>query len=210
MSKSQQETEVETVLDMVEIPWIPKRALRHTVVDKIKMNDDHSLIAFTVDIGNNERCTGGIKNMKTQKVVPNIKIEGISQMEFFGRDQDGNDILYYVELNEINRPYKVMRKVIGGPTDQQDTVIFIDDDPTHFVDIAVSKDKKCLFINSGTKEDSEIWVIPCIHDGQTVPYDLTPKLLVERIPDVRVHIEHIRNFFLIISNNDLGSKNYRL
>lgn len=86
MSPSQQEKEVENVLDMAEIPWIPKRSLRKTVVDKIKMNGDHQMIAFTVDIGNNERCTGGIKNMKTGKVIPNIKLEGISQIEFFGKD----------------------------------------------------------------------------------------------------------------------------
>ena len=95
MTTAQQETEIESVLDMADIPWIPKKALRHTVVDKIKMNDDHQMIAFTVDIGNNERCTGGIKNMKTQKVIANIKLEGISQMEFFGKDQEGHDVVYY-------------------------------------------------------------------------------------------------------------------
>lgn len=202
---------------MQEIPWIPKKAFRNTVVDKIKMSDDHQLIAFTVDIGNTERCTGGIKNMKTQKVIPNIKLDGISQMEFFGRDHEGRDILYYVELDDSNRPYRVMRKVLGGPADANDTIIFVDDDPTHYIDIAVSKDQKCLFINSGTKEDCEIWIIPCLQkeDGKDYPTpvsheDLTPKLLVPRIPDVRVHIEHTRNFFLIITNSAKGSQNYIL
>jgi hypothetical protein len=39
--------------------------IRKTIVDKVKMNDDHSLIAFTLDIGNTERLTGGIKDMKS-------------------------------------------------------------------------------------------------------------------------------------------------
>ena len=42
------------------------------------MNDDHSLIAFTLDIGNTERLTGGIKDMKTGQIMPNIKLENIS------------------------------------------------------------------------------------------------------------------------------------
>jgi protease II len=37
--------------------------------------------------------------------------------------------------------------------------IFVDDDPTHYIDISVSKDGKCLFINNSTKEDGEVWVI---------------------------------------------------
>lgn len=48
------------------------------MVDKVKMNDDHSLIAFTLDIGNTEKLTGGIKDMKTGEVLRNVKLEGIS------------------------------------------------------------------------------------------------------------------------------------
>lgn len=121
--------------------------------------------------------------------------------------------MYYVELDDNNRPYRVMRKVLMGPSEASDTIIFVDDDPTHYIDIAVSKDRKCLFINSGTKEDSEVWVIPFVndkHESEFQPGMLTPKLLLSRTPDVRVHIEHIRNFFLIISNNDKRNKNYRL
>ena len=134
--------------------------MKSTVVDKIKMNDDHSLVAFTVDIGNIERCSGGVKDMKTDKVIRNIKLDDISQLEFFGHDHQGNDILYYVELNEHNRPYKVKRRAVSAAPDPKEWTIFIDDDPTHYIDIGISKDKKYLFINSGTKEDSEIWVIP--------------------------------------------------
>jgi protease II len=52
--------------------------IRKTIVEKVKMNDDHSLIAFTIDIGNTERLTGGIKDMKKNEVLKNIKLEGIS------------------------------------------------------------------------------------------------------------------------------------
>jgi hypothetical protein len=52
--------------------------LRKTSIDKIKMNDDHSLISFTVDIGNTEVLTGGIKDMKSGEVLRNVKLEDIS------------------------------------------------------------------------------------------------------------------------------------
>jgi hypothetical protein len=37
--------------------------LRRTLIDKIKANDDHSMVAFTLDIGNVEKLTGGLKDM---------------------------------------------------------------------------------------------------------------------------------------------------
>lgn len=66
------------MLDIEEVPWVSQRMVRKTVVDKVKMNDDHSLIAFTIDIGNTERLTGGIKDMKKNEVLKNIKLEGVS------------------------------------------------------------------------------------------------------------------------------------
>lgn len=63
---------------MVEIPWIPQKLLKTTVVDKVKFNSDHSLVAFTVDVGNNERCTGGLKNMNIGEIDPEWIVDGIS------------------------------------------------------------------------------------------------------------------------------------
>jgi len=59
-------------------------------------------------------------------------------------------------MNEHNRPYKLKRLPLSTGIEQ---TIFVDDDPTHYIDISVSKDGKCLFINNSTKEDGEVWVI---------------------------------------------------
>ena len=82
----------------------------------------------------------------------NIKLEGVSQIEF-GSD---NETIYYVKTNEMNRPCKV--KHLNLKTMKEQTV-FVDVNPTHYIDINVTKDKKYLVINSNTKEDSEIWLI---------------------------------------------------
>ena len=68
----------EMVLDLEDIPFVSQRMVRKTLVDKVKMNDDHSIIAFTIDIGNTERLTGGIKDMNENEVLKNIKLESIS------------------------------------------------------------------------------------------------------------------------------------
>lgn len=68
----------EVILDLEEVPFVSQRNLRKTIVEKVKMNDDHSLVAFTIDIGNTERLTGGIKDMKKGQVLSNFKLQGIS------------------------------------------------------------------------------------------------------------------------------------
>lgn len=68
-----------------------------------------------MDIGNSERCTAGLKDMKTGKVLPDFKLEGVSQAEFFGQQMvDGKleDVLLYVEQDELNRPHKVKKILV--------------------------------------------------------------------------------------------------
>lgn len=77
-SLEEAESMTDIVFDIEEVPFVSQRNLRKTIVDKIKMNDDHSMVAFTLDIGNTEKLTGGIKDMQTGEVLMNIKLEGIS------------------------------------------------------------------------------------------------------------------------------------
>lgn len=70
------ETEEEVILDLGEIPYIPSRLLRKSVVDKFKISDDHMMVAFTFDIGMSEKLTGGFKDMRKGKVLP-LRLESV-------------------------------------------------------------------------------------------------------------------------------------
>jgi len=43
------------------------------MVSKIKMSDDQNLLAFTVEVGSDERLQGGVKDLKTGKFFQNIR-----------------------------------------------------------------------------------------------------------------------------------------
>lgn len=55
----------EKVIDLEENPFINSRNLRKTILSKFAMSDDHSMVAMTLDIGNTEKLTGFVKDMKT-------------------------------------------------------------------------------------------------------------------------------------------------
>ena len=64
--------------------------------------------------------------------------------------------MFYSEVDGHNRPYKVVKMDLNSGESE---CIFVDDDPTHYIDIGTTKDKKYIILASNTKEDSEIWVI---------------------------------------------------
>lgn len=67
----------EVVLDLAEVPFVQNHNILNTVVNKLKMSDDHSRSAFVLDIGNTERLTAGVKDMSSNKVMP-IRLDNVS------------------------------------------------------------------------------------------------------------------------------------
>ena len=98
----------EVVLDIAECPFVPFQSLRTASVDKLKMSDNHGLLAFTVDIEHNEIMTGGIKDLTKNEHLPHFVFHNVHSMEF-GSGEDPR-FLYYTEgAKEDNRPWRVMK-----------------------------------------------------------------------------------------------------
>jgi oligopeptidase B len=186
------------VLDITEVPFIPPRLLRKTLIDGFKISDDHSLIAFKLDIGNTEKITTGFKDMNTGQVLK-TKLTNVGDIIFgCGRT------VFYTECDtESNRPYKVVR--LDVKTGQSSTV-FMDDNPTHYVDIGLTKDKKYIVINSNTKEDSEVWVAERTENSE----ETVPRKLIQRVKGVQSHIDHLRDFFVTITTLGTKQKRYKI
>jgi protease II len=101
-------------------------------------------------------------------------------------------VVYYTECDSSNRPYNVKRMDLKTG---EVTCLFVDDDPTHYIDIGVTKDKKFIIINSNTKEDTEVWVTERTGNQK----DVVPRKLINRVAGVTNHIDHLRDFFVTIT-----------
>ena len=189
--------EEQVILDLGEIPYIPSRLLRKSVVDKFKISDDHMMVAFTFDIGMSEKLTGGFKDMRSGKVLP-LRLDSVGQIEF----GCGNTV-FYTETDSQNRPFKVVRLDIDTGDSKS---VFVDDDPTHYIDIGVTKDKKFIVISSNTKEDSEVWIA----DRSNQSENALPNKLISRVKDVQTHIDHLRDFFVTITTLGSAQKSFKI
>ena len=168
------------------------------------MSDSHNMLAFTVDMDNSEVMTGGLKDLAKGEYLPHFVFQNVHTMEFGAGDDPR--YLYYTEANKSdNRPYRVMRVDLKTANK---SVVFEDKDPTHYVDMGVTKDKKFLIISSNTKEDSEVLVLR--RDLESEKLDLKPTILLERQPEVRAHIDHIRDFFVMIGNASAEDHSFKV
>lgn len=192
------------MLDIADVPFIPFGALRKTTVDKIKLSDNHNMLAFTVDMDNSEIMTGGLKDLAKGEYLPHFVFQNVHTMEF-GAGEDPR-FLYYTEATKVeNRPWRVMR--VDLKTGAK-TVLYEDTNPTHYVDLGVTKDKKFFIISSNTKEDSEILVLR--RDEEKEKQKEKPTLLLSRDREVRAHLDHIRDFFVVIRNVSAEDSSFRV
>lgn len=130
----------EKVLDLKDIPKITDPSA--VIIDKIKISDDHSKIAFTIDLENNEKLSTGIFDIEKSKLIN--WIDNACQAEFNAQ----GDFVYYCVADTLNRPYKIMKRNLNSRI-LKDKVIVEDHDQTHYLEIGVSKDKEYFIYTDG-------------------------------------------------------------
>lgn len=73
--------------------------------------------------------------------------------------------------------------------------IFEDPDPTHYLDLSLTKDSSHFIINSSTKEDSELYIMKR-EPGES------PIKLIQRTEGVKIYADHVRDGWVFITNDD--------
>ena len=163
----------EKVLDLKDFKQISRP--HEAFLDKIKLSDDHDRLCFNVDINNDERLRLGVLDINKQKPID--WIDNWCQAEF---DKSG-EYLYYVEADKLNRPCKIIKRRVGDPN--SDKVLHTDDDPTHYLDIGISKDKRYFIFTCG---HGSVYVIDRENNTDHV------YTLAESEPGTRIFADHIR------------------
>jgi protease II len=164
----------EVVLDLKTIPWL--KDINKTVLKSMRLNKDHTLISFVVDLENNEKFYGGIYDINGKRYLKE-KYVNVASIEFIN-----NSEIVYVKYNKLNRPYCIMKHTIGESF-TNDTIIYQEDDNSVYIETSPTKDNKYLVINSLTKNDSSIKLLD-------LKGDLTPISLFERKEGIKYFVEH--------------------
>lgn len=161
-----------------------------------QVSPDGNILAYTWDTTGGEWYTLMLKDLRTGRLLAD-PIDSVNYEVEWAAD---NRTLFYGRDDAAHRAFRVYRHELGGSG--PDAAVFEDPDPLFNVDLAKSKDRTYLFINSESFTSSDTRYLPADQP------DNEWRVLLPRAPDVVYSVEHHGDAFLIRTND--GAINFKL
>jgi oligopeptidase B len=161
-------------------------------IGAFEVSPDHSLLAWSADTSGDEHYTLRVRDTASLRDLD----DELRDTTWAGVawSIDGTH-LFYVEADEQERPYRVLRHRLG--TKQEDDVeIYVERDERFYVGIGATRSKQWIVIHSGSKQSSESWLVPT-DDATAAPVCVRP-----RREDVEYQIDHWGDRLVILTNDD--------
>jgi len=187
------DSEEEIFLDVNELA----KGYEYFNVGNYALNNDQSILAYSVDIKGRRIYDIFFKNLKTGKLLDD-KILEVTGNAVFAQD----DYLFYTDKNKAtlrsDRVY--LHKV--GEKQSQDSQIYFEEDDTYHVEVSKSKTKDFIYITSSHKTSNEVRMIPA-----NKPLSV-PKVFHKREAQLEYSPIHAKDKFYILTNYQ--AKNFRI
>ncbi|AGK58116.1 oligopeptidase B [Hyphomicrobium denitrificans 1NES1] len=161
-------------------------------------SNDHTLLAYATDDKGSELYTIRIRDLATGKdfgdEIPDTR----------GSLQWANDskTLFYIKVDEHQRPLFVYRHVIGTPV-SDDVLVYQEEDSGFFVGLSATQSQKFILIDIHDHETSEVRLIDADDPlGQ-------PQVVARRRVGHQYDVEHHGSHLVITTNSD-GAEDFRI
>jgi oligopeptidase B len=165
----------------------------------MSVSPDNKLAIFSVDTVGRRIYTIQVKNLVNGTVLVD-KIENVTGSAVWAND---NKTIFYSSQDAVTlRSDKIFKHKLGTQQ-KEDVLIYFEKDDTYHVEIAKSKSKKYLAIESGSTLTTEYQILEADNpDGNF-------RLFQKRVRGVEYSINHYGDSFYIITNKD-KAENFKL
>ncbi len=163
------------------------------------ISPDNKLAIFSTDVIGRRIYNIQVKNLETGEILED-KIDKVTGSAVWAND---NKTIFYSSQDEVTlRSDKIFKHKLG--TKQEDDVlVYFEKDDTFSVDIAKSKSRKYLAIESGSTLTTEYRILNADNpDGKF-------KIFQKRKRGVEYSINHYKDSFYILTNKD-DAENFKL
>jgi oligopeptidase B len=161
------------------------------------ISPDHKLLAYTVDTTGREQFTNYVKDLESGEILPDT-IHSTDGKIVWASD---SKTLFYTTLDDIERPYKLFRHVLGIKT-KNDVLVYHEKDKAFDLYIEKTSDKKYLLMTLEAIGSTEYRYLRA--DRPTGKF----KIFKNRTADVEYKIDHRDNQFYILTNEE--AQNFKL
>ena len=163
------------------------------------ISPDNTLAVFSFDTVGRRIYTIQIKNLETNEILTD-KIEKVTGNAVWAND---NKTIFYSSQDEVTlRSDKIFKHKLGSNS-AEDVLVYFEKDDTFDVEIAKSKSRKYLAIESGSTLTTEYRILNAdTPDGKF-------EIFQKRIRGVEYSINHYKDSFYILTNTD-KAENFKL
>ena len=165
----------------------------------LSISPDNKLALFSYDIVGRRIYTIQIKNLETNEILED-KIENVTGSAVWAND---NKTIFYSDQDEKTlRSDKIFKHKLGSKQ-ADDELVYFEKDETFNVEIAKSKSRKYLAIESGSTLTTEYQILDADNpDGEF-------KIFQKRVRGLEYSINHYGDSFYIMTNKD-KAENFKL
>ncbi|KAM5292074.1 prolyl endopeptidase-like isoform 3-T3 [Ctenodactylus gundi] len=163
--------------------------LEQPFIDCIRVAPDEKYVAAKVRTEDSEASTCVVIKLSDQPVME-ASFPNVSSFEWV-KDEEDEDVLFYTFQRNL-RCHDVYRATFGD--NKRNERFYTEKDPSFFIFLYLTKDRRFLTMNIMSKITSEVWLI----DGQS-PWD-PPMLIQKRIHGVLYYVEHRDDELYILTN----------
>ncbi len=157
----------------------------------------HQYLAWATDRNGSEYFTIKVRDLKSGQDL-NDTIEKSSGGAVWAADSKS---LYYTELDDNHRPFRVCQHIIGT-AQSDDKIVYEEKDAGVFVGVGKTLSGKFIVINAHDHQTSEIWLIDS-HEGSA------PFLVAQRKTGREYNVDE-REGTLFILTNDNGAEDFKI
>jgi oligopeptidase B len=155
----------------------------------LAISPNHEILAYSTDTTGAERYTLRFLNLATGKhfaeEIPNTAAIA------WGND---NQTIFYAQLDEVNRPYKLWRHHLGSLN--RDEVLYHEPDDSFYLDIGKTRSEAYLLLSLNSKVTSEVYFLDAAE-----PMGLF-QVIQPRSQGVEYAVEHHGEHFYITTNEN--------
>jgi oligopeptidase B len=172
-------------------------------IGALTVSPDGNKLAYSVDIEGRESYTIYIKDLRSGRLYPEFIVNTYSSVYVHTGVEWANDsqTLYYLSMDEAERPCKFWRHKLG--TDAwQDVLVFHDEDEAYFLFIHKSRDQKYIFTNHHATRATEMRFLSADEPEAEL------KVLSPRKEGVEYFAAHHEGYFFIVTND--WAENFKL
>ena len=162
-----------------------------------KISPDQSLLAFSVDTNGSEDYTLYVKDLKTNRLLP----DEIPYTYYSAEWANDNQTIFYVIVDEAQRPYKIYRHTLGGDP-KKDVLVYHETDQAYEADLEKTRSKEYLLIKLESETTSEVRYLKADNPADSF------KVIQPRQHEVEYSVSHHGDKFFIVTNDQ--AKNFKL